>query len=472
MSDIETPAESGSEPRFREPVAVRCPTCDSVVKRGDARCLMCGTPISADLFVEASARAAKDALRVERERLMNRIQHDEPAAEPAPEPTATPEQIEQPTPPPPPRTARPYEETRAQPAIKPVPAVAAVPPRWRPSPFFLLGIILAALFSICGGIWLTNAEQQAVAALTVTIPPTVPPASQTPTLTAEPTNTATPTVTPIPTETATPQPTDTPQPPRLHNMETGQTLIGLALIYDITLDSILQSNPGLNPSAVQQGQQVQIPWPTATPPLQAIAVQLGEETLVVDPSVCPPFYEIKEGDSIFTIAAQNRVPFEAMLALNYLTLDSIVRPGDVICIPQVLENAVLPPTPGPSPTPSLTPAPQGPQLLYPAAETAVEEPAAVIALQWLAVKDLQPNEWYMVEITDLTNADAHPHRGFTRQNSFQLPSSWRPIGNTLHQFQWQVTIVQVTGKRADGSFIYTYGGRDSLPNTFYWLGTP
>ncbi|MBK8433741.1 MAG: hypothetical protein IPL28_21745 [Chloroflexi bacterium] len=80
MSDLETPEEPSLSGRFREPVTVRCPTCDSVVTKGDKRCLMCGAPISADLFVQAAARAAKDALRTERERLMSQLKPVEETA--------------------------------------------------------------------------------------------------------------------------------------------------------------------------------------------------------------------------------------------------------------------------------------------------------------------------------------------------------------------------------------------------------
>lgn len=491
MSDLETPEEPSSSGRFREPVTVRCPTCDSVVTKGDKRCLMCGASISADLFVEAAARAAKDALRAERERLMSQLKPVEetakavtpneevaeiaPAIEEIAEVVTTNEADESPVPTPPSspskiRTAVPLEERiQTMPRLQPVPAVPQGAAPWRPSPFFALVVLMVVVFSVCGGLLVVNAEQTAVAAQTATARPTETTPTVTPTLTETPTPTSTPspTLTSTPTETPTPAPTNTPQPPRFHAIEQGQTMISLALIYDVTLDSLLKENPNLNPSLIQQGQQIQIPWPTATPPLQAIAVEIGEEYLVVDPSVCPPFYEIKEGDSIFAIAAQNRVPFEAMMQLNYLTMDSIVRPGDLLCIPRVLENAVLPPTPGPSPTPSLTPAPQGAQLLYPAPETTVDTPNDPIALQWVAVKDLTAEEWYMVVVTDLSDVDAHPWRGFTRQNSFQLPASWRPNTGDLHHYEWKVSIVQVTGQRQDGSFIYTYGGRTSQPSTFW-----
>jgi hypothetical protein len=90
--------------------------------------------------------------------------------------------------------------------------------------------------------------------------------------------------------------------------------------------------------------------------------------------------------------------------------------------------------------------------------------------QWAAVKDLAEQEWYMVEVTDLTDVDSHPLRGFTRQTSFRVPEQWRPDVTESHTFRWRVSIVQVTGQRADGAFIYTFGGRTSEDAFFTWLG--
>ncbi len=370
---------------------------------------------------------------------------------------------------------RPVDRAEASPGKQP-PAAAAPPARSlfptdkKPRPLaWLFGFFL--LVTLCAGGYAFLRPDRVPLVLVAS--PTPEPIAQAPTFAA--TTTATPTATPTtaatetPTETPTPLPTDTPQPPRLHRIESGQTLIGLAQLYGITLDSIQTLNGFDGDSILFAGQEVQIPWPTATPPLQAIAFAVGEETIVIDPSNCPPFYEIQSGDSLFFIASQNDVPLDALMEINFLTLDSILRPGDIICVPRVIEGGFLPPTPGPSPTPSPTAAPQGPRLLFPPDKAELPGEAGVQALQWLAVKDLAPDEWYMVELVDLSDVDALPRRGFTRANSFQLQPQWQPADP--HRFQWQVSIVRVTGRRADGGFIYTYGGRSSRPRTITWPGS-
>jgi LysM repeat protein len=294
-----------------------------------------------------------------------------------------------------------------------------------------------------------------------------------------PTTTNTPTWTPLasetspatetPTVTPTTLPTETPRPPRTHTVASGETLFGISLRYGVSMESIVAVS-GLPPNpALQVSQQLLIPWPTATPPLTAVEVDIGGETIIADPSNCR-IYEIQSGDTFFGIAARERIDLRAMMAANRLTEQSILQPGDTICIPEIIRGGVLPPTPGPSPTPSPTAPPAGPSLLYPIQDAEVTLDDEPLFLQWVAVKDLADDEWYMVELTDLSAVESHPIRGFTRQTSFQVPGSWRPTVPETHLLRWRVTIVRVIGERQDGSFIYTFAANSSDDAYFTWLG--
>jgi hypothetical protein len=130
----------------------------------------------------------------------------------------------------------------------------------------------------------------------------------------------------------------------------------------------------------------------------------------------------------------------------------------------------LPPTAGPQPTSTSTAFPAGPSLLYPIDGMVIEPPDSIMHLQWVAVKDLEDDEWYMIELEDLDRPDSLPYRAFTRDNSFRLPDEWRPDVPETHGMQWQVRIVRVTGERSDGGIIYEYGGRGSKPGIFFWMG--
>jgi LysM repeat protein len=294
-----------------------------------------------------------------------------------------------------------------------------------------------------------------------------------------PTSTLTPTWTPLASETSPPTepptitptapPTETPQPPRGHTVSAGETLFGISLRYGVSMESISAAS-GLPPNAaLQVSQQLLIPWPTATPPLTAVEVDIGGEIIIADPTDCR-VYEIKGGDTFFGIAARERVDLRALMAANRLTEQSVLQPGDSICIPTIIRGGVLPPTPGPSPTPSPTEPPAGPSLLYPIEQAEVTSPDEPLFLQWVAVKDLADNEWYMVEMTDLSTESSYPIRGFTRQTSFQVPDSWRPTIPEPHLMRWRVTIVSVEGERQDGSFIYSFVGRSSADAYFTWFG--
>ncbi|MEW5987757.1 MAG: LysM peptidoglycan-binding domain-containing protein [Chloroflexota bacterium] len=397
----------------------RCPHCDSRLSPGATHCLLCGAAVAPSSFILPPSSFTGTA------------------APPPPTPSVA-------------ATPAPKSGRRKR-------GVSAV--TWMVIITFLVTFALGAL--------IVQNPAPVELALFPSLTPIPPTPTLTPTWTPLPTETSRPTDTP--TITPVPPPTDTPPPPRFHRVESGETLFGLGLRYEVSADSIAQANNLPAAASIQVGQNLLIPYPTATPPLAPVALQIGEETCVADPTGCELF-QIQSGDSLFSIAGRLKVNLDALIQVNRLTDQAILQPGDTLCIPKLVCGGVLPPTPGPSPTPTSTLPPPGPYLLYPAAGAAFESVEQVVALQWAAVKDLAADEWYMVEATDLTAVDSHPLRAFTRQNSFQLPSTWRPAVPELHYFRWRVSIVRVTGRRADGAFIYTYGGTTSQDSDFYWLG--
>ena len=91
-----------------------------------------------------------------------------------------------------------------------------------------------------------------------------------------------------------------------------------------------------------------------------------------------------------------------------------------------------------------------------------------ILLQWLGVDQLAADQWFMVEIFDLTDVNRPPLRAFTQANSVQVDPQWQADDDRPHRYRWQVSLVQATGEREDGSLIYTYGGPVSAPRQFVW----
>ncbi|MEM7802970.1 MAG: hypothetical protein AAF633_27515, partial [Chloroflexota bacterium] len=241
---------------------VRCPSCDFVVLPGQSRCLMCGDILPASLFAiepegEDQPAEVPNADVVDE----NRAEQDDPVVSPTvssveAEPQSDAKDIQN-TPlfaktdqPNPSESAKDRSTDAIDP--KPIPSFVRQAPIEKgssrsPRSTALVGmIILFVLITMSIG---------AFAFLNPDAIPIVMIASPTPQEivferpTASPTATNTPTVLPVsptstlsPTATTTPPPTSTPQPPRAHNLESGQTLVGVAVLYGITLDSILSLN--------------------------------------------------------------------------------------------------------------------------------------------------------------------------------------------------------------------------------------
>lgn len=106
--------------------------------------------------------------------------------------------------------------------------------------FGLLGGILTA----CGGHVISGATPTPVSLAIAVATPTVLPTLAPQVLTPAPTNTPAPTPTPI-----------------IHIIQPGDTLLGIALQYGVTLDELYQVNGVLKPELLQIGQAVVIPIP-------------------------------------------------------------------------------------------------------------------------------------------------------------------------------------------------------------------
>ena len=107
-----------------------------------------------------------------------------------------------------------------------------------------------------------------VATATPAAQSTATPEPSTPTPRATPAPTTPAPTTPEPTPVATPEPTPEPEPTAPpgstayeYEVVAGDTLLGIALELDVTLDSILDLNPGLDPDALQIGQKILVPQP-------------------------------------------------------------------------------------------------------------------------------------------------------------------------------------------------------------------
>ncbi len=417
----ESETSPAQEPQTEDP---RCPKCDSVVPPESEHCIMCGARLSAesgqdsDLDIQSTSKCQRKAVFLPFRSTLIR-----------------------------------EEEGKRRPS-------------W--GIWLLIGftVVLTAIVSI---LVLRSQGSQVILALQPTFTAIPPAPSLTPTWTPQATHTPIATQTPIPSNT--PLPTDTPRPPRFHSVAGGESIFGLSLLYRVSAASIAETNNLPLDSQIQVGQELNIPWPTATPPLESMVLEIGGEHIVADVSDCE-IITIQEGDSAYGLSAQRGVPAEAIMAVNRLTEESIqlLHPGDTLCIPRMIPGDSLPPTVGPEPTVTVTSFPPGPSLLYPIDGAEIDSPDGILRVQWVSVKDLLPDEWYMVEVIDVDQLDGLPYRAFTRDTSLSLPGDWRADVPELHEMNWRVSIVKETGRRSDGGIIYEYGGRSSEDGYFYWFG--
>ncbi len=355
-----------------------------------------------------------------------------------------------------------------RPVVEPEPVVAPAPIEPKP-PTNIADLLLRAVTVILVGIAIfvgidlrRNAPQEPtpiadvsavvnsadlISTATATPAPVIATATATPEL---------PTATPEPTATATPVPTPTLEPPFEHSIQEGEALINLALRYNVSLDSILVNNPGLVPESIGVGQTVLVPRPTATPPLVPVELEVNGQTLLADPTACV-MHEIASADTYIKIAQQYSVPLAALLDMNRLSTDNILQPGDQVCIPTItytVSSEGIGSAEGDSQF-GVFATSDRPTLLYPPQYADIL--SLPITLQWLAERTLDANEWYMLEVTNMSNPTARPQRVFTQQSSYQIPDSWY-ADSVDAQFRWRVSYVQVLSEQENGAFVYGYGG--------------
>jgi LysM repeat protein len=89
-----------------------------------------------------------------------------------------------------------------------------------------------------------------------------------------------PTITPTPPVTTTLQ-AETPAPAQYYTVRPGDTLLGIAIDFGLHTEQIKAANPGLDPHALQVGQQILLPQPGV--PVAAAATPLPVQ---LDPPTC------------------------------------------------------------------------------------------------------------------------------------------------------------------------------------------
>jgi LysM repeat protein len=282
-----------------------------------------------------------------------------------------------------------------------------------------------------------------------------PTASLTPTIT----NTAAPTF------TETPAPTPTPLPPIEITLPPNFFCVDLAAFYDVSLNSILQINPGLRCDLLNVGQTILIPQPTPTPaPPPTETLSPEDATAAACETVT---YEVQEGEALSAIADNYNVSMEGIIEYNSMT-GTTVYAGQRLVIPLCFRN----PTPGPTPTATAPPPYPAPNLLLPLDGAAFTLANDSITLQWAAVAQLRPDEYYQVTVEDVTEGSGTRRLvEVVTDTKYIVPLSFRPVETVPHILRWWVTTVRQTGSNDAGDPIYVAAGAISIRRDFTWSGS-
>ncbi len=263
--------------------------------------------------------------------------------------------------------------------------------------------------------------------------------------------TPTPTATPLPTATAIPIKQETVL--LRHIVGAGETLLSLAIQYDVSVEEIQRAN-NLSSELIRVGDELTIPVlrDSAVAQLRSVTTEFA--------------YVVVSGDTLSTIATKFGSTVEGLLSANNLASGQFIRPGDVLVVPvpgappealQVTAQVQAGATPVLYPQPRLT-APQ---------DGAVIARTEAVVFTWSAVDQLADNEWYVLQILPRNLAARVLPTTWTKQPTHRLEPSVAPAEGASADYAWLVSVVRVN-RNAEGRALLEAASPISNVRTFSW----
>ncbi|HLV36818.1 MAG TPA: LysM peptidoglycan-binding domain-containing protein [Spirillospora sp.] len=312
------------------------------------------------------------------------------------------------------------------------------------------------------------------------------------TLATEPlVETATPTHTPGP---PTMPPSSTPTPgPYEHTIQQGETLGYIIQLYGYrdfgVIDEIVRINDNI-PNADTlpgEGATILIPRQTVTPTpedftpapdlAQALGVGIAPTSPATGLNIDSPImaHTVIEGQTVVDIAAEYATTLEVLAVLNPdisfagcnfeipsggPNCNPLLRVAQQVMVPAPTPTPTLSPTPSGSETPTPTPTYAAPVVISPPQDANV--PPDVFRLEWVSVGVLQPDEVYLVQITDTTTGEVF--NDITRSTSLLLPASMIPSDGQTHVMNWTVSVA-----KPNEAGVYRITSGPAEPRRFNWF---
>ncbi len=114
---------------------------------------------------------------------------------------------------------------------------------------------------------------------------------------------------------------------RVHTVRAGETLASIAAVYGTNVASIAAANNIVNPDLIYAGQTLIIPSGIIVPTLGTGST--GTATIR---------YAVQSSDTLSAIASRYGVTVNAIVAINPITVSSVLTPGQVLLIPTTLSG--------------------------------------------------------------------------------------------------------------------------------------
>lgn len=281
-----------------------------------------------------------------------------------------------------------------------------------------------------------------------------------------------PTSVPLMDATPTPLPTATPPPPPTsvpvmqetllirHVVQSGETLLSLAIDYDVSVEEIQRAN-GLSSELIRVGDELVVPV-------------MRDSAAALSRAAATEFeYVVQSGDTLSTIATRFGSNVENLLVANNLAAGEIIRPGDALVIPIAgapPEALAITPDAAASATPP--PADATPRVYAPPRLTAPADAAAIartdpVLFEWDSAGALADNEWYVLQVLPRNLTARTLPTAWTKQPSFRLEPSVAPEAGQVADYAWLVSIVRVV-RAADGRMLIEAGSPPSPVRAFSW----
>ncbi len=274
-----------------------------------------------------------------------------------------------------------------------------------------------------------------------------------------------------PTPSPTPEPTAIPTPTPVkaqatfvtHEVKSGETLLAIASVYDVTVDEIQQAN-NMADVLIRPGDELTIP-----------VLRAGADAPPPPGTVTNFSYTVAAGDTIVSIAARFGATIQDILDGNGMAADDVIRPGDDLVIPvrQVPSEVVQAAEDAPITieTDGSLSAPDSaiyiePRLVGPANRASVsrEEP---VLLRWVSVDVLEPNEWYVLMIYPTEGAALTLPSIWTKATSHRLEQDLASDEGEFATYSWQVSVVRVMSD-FDGNSLLEPASPPSALRVFTW----